>query len=170
VQDPPPVLNPYAPPEAEIDIQGRDFGGYEMLARPSTRFSAKMIDQALFVGILLLGVLLQFVLPDGNDFGTVALAIGAAGASLVVTYQWYLISTTGRSLGKRWCRIKILRVDGREVDFVSGVLMRSWLPFLVALIPAVGSIFGLVDLCFIFGPDRRCVHDRMAGTKVVVAR
>jgi uncharacterized RDD family membrane protein YckC len=170
VQEETPVLNPYAPPEAEIDREGRDFGGYEMLARPSTRFSAKMIDQALFAGVLLFGVLLQFVLPNGNDFGAIALALGAAGACLVVIYQWYLVSTTGRSLGKRWCRIKILRVDGREVDFVSGVVMRSWLPFLVACIPAVGSVFGLVDLCFIFGPDRRCVHDRMAGTKVVAAR
>jgi uncharacterized RDD family membrane protein YckC len=170
VQEEPPVLNPYAPPEAEIDRARTDFGGYEVLARPSTRFSAKTIDQALVAGILLLGVLFQFVISNGSDFGVVALVIGGAGASAMVIYQWYLISTTGRSLGKRWCHIKILRVDGQEVDFVSGVVMRSWLPFFVALIPGVGSIFGLVDACFIFGDDRRCVHDRMAGTKVVVAR
>jgi hypothetical protein len=48
--------------------------------------------------------------------------------------------------------------------------MRSWLPFLLGLVPGFGSVFGLADACFIFGTERRCLHDRMAGTIVVDTR
>ena len=41
-------------------------------------------------------------------------------------YQWYLISTTGQSLAKRWMGIKIVRIDGTPVNFVNGVILRSW--------------------------------------------
>ena len=34
---------------------------------------------------------------------------------------------------------------------------------------AAGGLFGLVDILFIFGSERRCIHDLIAQTKVVVA-
>lgn len=40
---------------------------------------------------------------------------------------------------------------------------------LVSLIPGVGGLFSIVDILLIFRADRRCAHDHIAGTKVVVA-
>ena len=34
-------------------------------------------------------------------------------------------------------------------------------------IPLIGTVFSLVDVGFIFGKERRCLHDRIAGTCVV---
>jgi hypothetical protein len=37
----------------------------------------------------------------------------------------------------------------------------------VSLIPTLGGLLTLVDALFIFGGSRRCVHDLIAGTKVI---
>ena len=37
----------------------------------------------------------------------------------------------------------------------------------VTQIPLIGSILGITDILFIFGQERRCVHDLIAGTKVI---
>jgi hypothetical protein len=37
------------------------------------------------------------------------------------------------------------------------------------LIPGVGRWMPLIEILFIFGEERRCVHDLIAGTKVVIA-
>jgi uncharacterized RDD family membrane protein YckC len=42
----------------------------------------------------------------------------------VLLLQAYLVTTTGQSIAKRWFRIKIVKVDGSPVNFVSGVLLR----------------------------------------------
>jgi len=38
---------------------------------------------------------------------------------------------------------------------------------LVSQVPQVGGLIGLVDILFIFGKERRCLHDLLAGTRVV---
>jgi uncharacterized RDD family membrane protein YckC len=96
----------------------------------------------------------------------------------IMILQWYLVVKTGQSLGKRWLGIKIVKLDGSPVDFVSGVVLRSWvlygttalaqilgIPFL--MIP--GTLLEFLDPFFIFGRQRRTLHDRIAGTKVVYA-
>lgn len=50
-------------------------------------------------------------------------------------------------------------IDG----FVTNVLMRSVLNRILSFIP----FYALVDILFIFREDRRCLHDRIAGTQVV---
>jgi uncharacterized RDD family membrane protein YckC len=163
----PPAINPYAPPQAEIGAG--EAGEWQLLARPGTRFVAKLLDQLLLAGCLIVGVYPSSFVEGEARLGVMMLSMGSF-AGLLCLYQWYLITTTGRSLGKRWCGIKIVRVDGQNVDFVSGVLMRAWLPFLISIVPAIGSLFSLVDAVSVFRDDRRCLHDQMAGTKVVEAR
>jgi len=45
---------------------------------------------------------------------------------------------------------------------------RCLTPLILLLRPSIaGRIFGLVDILFIFGKEKRCNHDIIAGTKVV---
>jgi uncharacterized RDD family membrane protein YckC len=62
-------------------------------------------------------------------------------------YQWYLISTTGQSLGKRWLGVQIVRVDGSPSGLRHGVILRSW------ILGALGNVPGV-------GPDRRASSTR----------
>ncbi|MBI3550843.1 MAG: RDD family protein [Elusimicrobia bacterium] len=69
--------------------------------------------------------------------------------------------------------------------FVANVLLRAWLNGLLAFISSVivmlpvillGGpsvvlpVYALVDALFIFREDRRCLHDFLAGTRVVMTR
>ena len=91
----------------------------------------------------------------------------ASGALGVAIYQWVLISRTGQSLGKKWTDIRIEMLNGERVTFGTGVALRNWVPKVIGAVPYLGMIFHLVDCLFIFREDRRCLHDHIAGTRVV---
>jgi uncharacterized RDD family membrane protein YckC len=58
----------------------------------------------------------------------------------------------------------IVRDTGELPGFLRGVLLRVWLP---AAVNQACSLFSLVDALWIFGDERRCLHDLIAGTIVV---
>jgi uncharacterized RDD family membrane protein YckC len=166
--------HPYAPPVSggelgapELGLDGSD----HILAGRGTRLAAALIDG---------GLMLAAALPGGILAGTMAIADSdaglAAGIALMVVcilalaiYQMVLISTHGQSLAKRWMGIKIIKLDGSPCGFVHGVVLRSWVMALIGQVPFVGAVVGLVDPLLIFGDERRCLHDLIAGTKVILA-
>ncbi|HEX2569383.1 MAG TPA: RDD family protein [Polyangia bacterium] len=174
--NPAPEQNPYAPPTSDVDAGVQtDLSGSQVPADRGTRLAARMLDGLLYIPALFPGAILTFLFfvaaSDSKPAGAViaGMAVCAMGWLGLSIYQWSLISRTGQSLGKRWLRIRIVRVDGRPVDFTSGVILRSWVPFLIGLIPYVGILFGLIDSLCIFSSERRCLHDGIAGTKVIAA-
>ena len=48
---------------------------------------------------------------------------------------------------------------GRRYLFANGV----------GMIPFIGGLISIVNICFIFRGDKRCLHDLVAGTQVVNA-
>jgi uncharacterized RDD family membrane protein YckC len=55
---------------------------------------------------------------------------------------------------------------------VRGAFLRFLVPVTLIIVlnlftAVLGFVFLLVDFCFIFREDGRCLHDLMAGTKVV---
>jgi uncharacterized RDD family membrane protein YckC len=168
----PPVLSPA---EHELIL-----GEASALAGRVTRLGATLLDMLLGVicllpGGLLLGAplvkqLIHGEWPDDFEVGRTASGFLVLGAGLLVAFivQTWLLTTRGQSVGKRLLHIRIVRYhDGARPGFVHAVLLRSWLINVIGLIPTVGSVFPLFDVGFIFGPERRCLHDLIAGTKVV---
>ena len=96
-----------------------------------------------------------------------AAVIGFLGALGIAIYQWNLIARTGQSLGKKWTGIRIERIDGSRITFGTGVVLRNWVPKVMGAFPYLGMLFHLIDCLFIFREDRRCLHDLIAGTRVV---
>ncbi len=68
----------------------------------------------------------------------------------------------GQTIGKMLTGIRVARDDGRGVD-MTGAVVRA----LGCL--AIGATFGLAYLPVFFAGDHRGMHDRLAGTRVVVA-
>ena len=192
--DPIEYPNPYAPPSAGIDfVAPRPEEQGAPLADRGTRLGAAILDN-LITGIpILIAVIIGVAVSIGNGrasgvFGhpenppppdvvlrqfvplITAIGMGALGALGIAIFQCYRIATTGQSLAKKWLSIRIVNLDGSPVNFGSGVGMRGILPWFILWVPYVGSIFWLVDILMIFRDDRRCLHDLMAGTKVVVAQ
>jgi uncharacterized RDD family membrane protein YckC len=170
--------NPYAPPSSDVNAVNAAPAREGELAERGTRFVAKMLDGFMAV-VLILPATIAGLRSDIFRGGYVNLAffrsflgsgIGMASGVAwlaLLAFQAYLTATTGQSLGKRWLKIKIVRLDGSAVNFATGVLLRHWLFVVLQYLPGVGSIIGLVDILFIFRQDRRCIHDFTAGTKVI---
>jgi hypothetical protein len=45
--------------------------------------------------------------------------------------------------------------------------LRDGVVRLIGLIPGIGTLFGRANILFIFSADQRCLHDRIAGTRVI---
>ena len=168
--------NPYAPPTAgyEQPAYGMDMD-VQVLAGRGTRLGAALIDGCLLAAAMIPGFILVAVAGGGpSSSSSDGIAMGGAGLLILgvlglAIYQMYLISTTGQSLAKKWLGIRIVKLDGSLPGFVHGVLLRQWVMGLIGAIPFVGGLIQLVDPLLIFGDERRCLHDHIAGTKVIVA-
>jgi len=137
------------------------------LADVGTRFIGAIIDVLLYVPALIPAVLIAGLVEDGDELtplGIIAIVVGMLGLGAV---QWYMIATTGQSIAKRWLGMRIVRMNGSPVNFMHGVVLRSWLIAFLTNIPLVGSIVWLVDCAMIFSAERRCLHDRLADTTVI---
>lgn len=107
---------------------------------------------------------------------------------LLSGWQLYLLAKTGSTLPKRWFGVRVVTATG-TVPGISRVLLRegvgAWgLPLSIAYLlwrygsafPNVGVLAGLSCLMVLgegmtarFHRQRRCLHDRLAGTYVVDA-
>jgi len=166
------AVNPYAAPADTASAQGPSVVGGAELATRSSRLGASLLDLLLYFGAAMPGVLVGALLDPSLGDGTAQQGVGVvAGAGLTClalhAYQCYLIATSGQSLAKRWLRVRIVLENGEVPGFWKGVVLRSWLLAVLRVIPMVGYIVGLVDTLMIFGDDQRCLHDRIAGTRVI---
>ncbi len=78
-------------------------------------------------------------------------------------FQWNMIATHGKSVGKFCLGMRIVTDGGRRPGFIRGVVLRSWATSVLNMIP----LFGFADAVCIFGETHRCIHDFIAGTYVV---
>lgn len=164
--------NPYAPPTHFDPQHGHDRDGdMQILADRGTRWLARFFDGLLNLACVIPVAFVLFSTDvmswralQHNQLAGLAFWASALPLSL---YQWSLVSKTGQTLGKKWTGIRIVKVDGSPVTFGSGVAMREWLITAIGFIPVLGPIVSLVDILFIFGEERRCLHDHLAGTKVI---
>jgi uncharacterized RDD family membrane protein YckC len=176
--------NPYASPTAVMPGSSpfqTNFSVVNMeLAGRLERFCAQMIDgflnllAALPGGILIVVAVINAEQQNQDEPGPlffVGAALAMIGLLALNIYQWVLIARDGQSIGKRLMKVRIIKVDTRQPPgFVHGVLLRLWVNSILAGLPCgLGLVYSIVDLCFIFREDRRCVHDLLAQTVVVSA-
>jgi len=164
----PNYVNPYQPPSPGVGYV-MDLGSPPNamnLADVGTRLIGSIIDGLLYLPVVIPGVVVAG-LESGEDPSPLSIALMMLGILALVTVQCYLITTSGQSIAKKILRIRIVRQDGSPVNFVHGVVLRSWLMAFLTNIPLFGAIIGLVDAVMIFGNERRCLHDRIASTDVI---
>lgn len=162
--------NPYQPPETVSHVKPARKG--EQATR-GARLLAAILDGLLIMVIMLpmqwmAGVFDGF--PEFAEQGignTILWSI--AGFALTLALNGYLLATRAQSIGKLALGIKIIMLDGHNAR-LSVIALRRILPFTaLAVVPVAGPLAGLVDILFIFGERQRCIHDRIAGTRVVYA-
>jgi uncharacterized RDD family membrane protein YckC len=155
------------------------------LASRWARCHAAMVDNLLVLpGVAIVGYgLYQSVMPGGRLYEAMAghrapvdqsadlSGLGVILVLIVCLLQGLYLWSHSQTLGKMLLWIRIVRQDGQGSGVLRNVLLRSSVPFVMGClangIPLGCLLFAAVDTLFIVGGDRRCLHDRIAGTVVI---
>jgi uncharacterized RDD family membrane protein YckC len=141
----------------DLMTKGSSYDNY-FPASKSSRFLARLIDNLIGFAV---GVIIALLSMSNEALYIPSLCIGILAILIV---QIYLLSTKGQSIGKLAMKIKIVKSEtGDNGGFVPNFLLREVVNNLLSVIP----FYGLIDTLFIFSYDGRCLHDKIAGTKVV---
>ncbi len=106
----------------------------------------------------------------GRAFYVEPIIYSLIGFVIFAAVQFKPLGDNGQTWGKRFLGIKIVDATNGTKPAVQHILLKRYLPWqLVSAIPKVGPWLGLINVLFIFSPDRRCLHDRIANTKVIKA-
>ncbi len=129
------------------------------LASRWIRLGAALIDG--LIGAVPYALTVMDTLPEAVRF------LGIAALLALVVYQIYSVGTRGQTIGKRLLGIRVVLKD-TDVNggFKANVLKRGLITGLLNFIPG----FFIVDSLFIFREDRRCLHDFIGGTSVIVGQ
>jgi uncharacterized RDD family membrane protein YckC len=140
------------------------------------RFLASIIDGIIYSVILILCALALYAVgfirsfEDFVSLGTFAsLMLSFAVYAFYIGINWKLLSTTGQTIGKKAMKIRVVTRNGRLPSMFDQVVKRYGFFTFIAEIPVVGPFISLINILFIFGRERRCLHDLIAGTRVIKA-
>lgn len=161
--------------ENEIDQQPQEVHREFPLAGRGQRLAAKLLDGLaemilLFPIALALGIVSYFELMASGEIDmfpiNIAMQMAAAGFMVHLLLHSYLLYFYGQTIGKRIMGIAIVN-SANKVPGYNRIIGLRYLPFyLLGQIPGLSTL-ALVDVLFIFREDRRCLHDMMAGTRVI---
>jgi uncharacterized RDD family membrane protein YckC len=143
------------------------------LASRGKRFRGVLIDTliAMLTTLPLMWALGMFeTLMAGQPLGTLQTAkFFLLGWTMFLLIHGRLLYTRGQTVGKYVVDTRIADLEGNVPGFGKLILLRYVAFGLFSQIPFVGWLVGLVNVLFIFREDRRCLHDHLAGTRVVEA-
>ncbi len=132
------------------------------LASRWQRVMAAMVDGLFIVAPVML---LVFLFPQKEQIPELASLLTGLYIIVVLIWQAVWLTKRGQTVGKKVVKIRIVRQkDGQNGGFVTNVLLRCFVNSLIGLIP----LYHLFDSLFILGEAKRCCHDRIAGTVVVM--
>lgn len=87
----------------------------------------------------------------------------------MVVIQGYFWHTRSQSIAKMMLNMRIVTLDGKPASFSNIAFKRTLVVYVLGNLPGVGGIVSLVDALMIFRSEHNCLHDDIAGTRVVVA-
>ncbi len=161
--------NPYRAPTAELADAPLD-GELELAGR-GHRFGAAMIDGAIESAIIFpIGFatgMIDFTGSRDEPLGT-SIVIALLSFVLFAFLHSYFLKKKGQTIGKKIVGIRIVTQDGNTPTLGRLLGARYGIVYLFNSLPVIGSVFALIDVLFIFRRDRRCIHDLVAGTRVVL--
>lgn len=163
--------NPYAAPVAQVSDLAA--GGPE-LASLGARLGGFVIDFVLYIIIVtcvtfLMGGFSMVMSGQPPAFGQTALWT-LISFVIYAAIQFVPLQANGQSWGKKIVGTKIVTLDGQKPDIIKLIPVRYGCTQLIGIIPFVGFVINLVGVLLVFREDRRCLHDLIAGTRVVVAK
>lgn len=168
-------FNPYAAPDTSGFAMENSANG-PPLATLGQRFGGAFIDGLLMLPLIAVVFYLTLntavVTPAGAQPEVpflVTLMIVPISIAWFLILHGYLLATKGQTIGKMAVGTQIVDAQtGALVPLLPLFLKRNISMQLLAMIPIVGNFIALIDALMIFRSSRKCLHDDIAGTKVIV--
>lgn len=142
------------------------------------RFAAFMLDSVIIyflttavflIGMYALGASAVFdgIEADGGHMMAVMMRIAILFNMLYLfmcmAYFTYFIGICGKTPGKMFCGIKVIRDDGEPMTY--GTAFLRWIGYLVSSLP-----LNLGFIWIVFDRRKQGFHDKIAGTVVILER
>jgi uncharacterized RDD family membrane protein YckC len=158
--------NPYSAPRAAVsDV--KDSTELELAGR-GVRLGAALLD-GLIASIVWIPLFfgIDWSMTPGEmpqvSAGPITLSVLLFIGWLVITIMF--VARNGQTIAKKLLDIRVVRSDGSHATLGRIFWLRNFVNGLLGIIP----LYSIVDLLFIFGDSRQCIHDKIADTIVVVA-
>ncbi len=138
------------------------------LAGVGSRLAAGVIDQLLRTAVLIALVVLGGLLADRTDTGGGLLLALLFVALFLVQFVYDVLFETlaaGRTPGKRWTGLRVVKVGGGPVGFVASALRN-----ILRIVDALPGFYLVAILCVLFTRNNQRLGDLAAGTLVVRER
>ena len=143
------------------------------LAGLGSRSVARLVDQAIQLTVLLaVGFLAALAGGSGGDTGSGdggALAVAVAVIVVFLVQFGYdvlfEVLASGRTPGKRWSGLRVVRVDGAPVGFVTSAVRN-----LVRIVDALPGVYAVAMVAVLASGRNQRLGDMAAGTLVVRER
>lgn len=168
--------NPYSPPRTDVEgpaRSGNDGPGYASEQEPADRMIRLLgliIDTFLLLLVLLpvywFGGFFEDAMSGSMSYPK-ALLWNASGFLIFLVLQGFPLYARGQTWAKWLLDIRIVDLNGRQPEFWRLIVLRYGVQQILSAIPVVNVAFGLANALFIFGEQRRCLHDYIAGTRVI---
>ena len=164
------VNNPYAVSSNAGSFQ--PLGDGLRMAGLDKRFLGALVDGLLGMVLVLPGYVMMIIgentSGEMNAIGIVGLLIIIVGWLTLIGLQIFFLATRSQTVGKMVMKTQIIDVTTNQpAGFMKSFVMRSLVNGLISSVPCIGAIYSIVDICFIFREDRRCLHDLIASTIVL---
>ncbi|WP_342316376.1 RDD family protein [Lysobacter sp. FW306-1B-D06B] len=136
------------------------------------RFVARIIDGLFDLGVCLIASMTSAFIVLSMDQGASrdeALGLGLIACfPLLLVIKAVLLHRRSQTVGKIVMGLRIVRTDGGRANVARTLLLRAF-PFFVFSV-LTSNFAGFLNAVFIFGSERKCLHDYVAGTKVICVK
>lgn len=136
----------------------------------------KRLGACLLDGIISMAVMLPLMIftggfesitqGQGNSF-SYTLFMALIGLVVFILIHGRLLYLYGQTVGKKVLGIYIADLDGNTARIKENIIPRYIFVSVLSFIPFVGSLLTIIDALFIFGKNKRCLHDYVGKTIVL---
>jgi len=130
-------------------------------ARLGRRLAAMVYDSLLVAALLFTFTFILIVLRGGTAFSPASWGFNASLVALNILFFGWFWTHGGQTLGMRAWKIRVERLDGSALRW-RDALVRYASAWLLLFPPGLGFFWAWLDR------DRRCWHDRLSATRVVL--
>jgi uncharacterized RDD family membrane protein YckC len=136
-------------------------------ATKGDRFIAALIDGVIgIISVIPIFIYVDFEILTDPTF-SLSVMLLAYGIMVGFILHGYLLYHYGQTIGKNFMSIRIENLDNTKANLTT-IYFKRMIPMqILSIVPFGGQfIVGIVNPLFIFGKEKRCLHDYVAKTKV----